>query len=340
MGVQSIVLVIILCSLSACTEEDTSAHALDPPTYPYAIIDGALSFQGTPIWFKGVNTLNTFGIGNHDLLDDWNVQIVREFIGNLREQPMAGSPIQGTDGIWLHSLQEIVDANRAHNKISILCPFGWVDESGNQTLLTGLNPSEQIYYDEYKARMRMMALQFAGQSDVWIEVWNEPYHWNNAQGYTHDMWLADQRDMLNNLRSVEGFDNIVLIPGNEQGQSEAAILSKGDLLLEGQYNVIFDLHAYEKWLIDEDSASISFRIDLLKNRGYALIFGEVGVINATGLMPVTPFLDAVSITETTTCAWLWNKNTSDQNSLLTNEGLPNNNNNQNWGSTYKAFLNK
>ena len=308
------------------------------PTLPFGIVAGELLQNGQPVQFKGVNALNTFGIGDHNLMDEWRIEIVREFIGNLREQPIAGDAIQGANGAWLHPLQNIVDENRRHHKVTMLCPFAWVEQSGKQTFFTGLNPSAQSFYGQYKLKMKDIANHFKNQPDVWIEVWNEPYHWNNENGYSHELWLKDQKDMVDNLRRVVGFENIILVPGNEQGQSESAILSKGDELLAGRYNLLFDLHAYEKWLINTSETGIIQRIQALKNRKCALLFGEIGVINSSGLMQTEAFLAAVDSTKTTTLAWLWNKNSSDPNALLDDVGQENNVNNNNWGSTFKRFL--
>lgn len=326
----------------ALTSPNLQAENLPPvptnPTLPFSIVGGELLQNGQPVQFKGVNALNTFGIGDHNLMDEWRIEIVREFIGNLREQPIAGDAIQGANGTWLHPLQNIVDENRRHQKVTILCPFGWVDQNAKQTLFTGLNPSAQSFYGQYKLKMKDIANHFKDQPDVWIEVWNEPYHWNNENGYSHELWLKDQKDMVDNLRRVVGFQNIILVPGNEQGQSESAILSKGNELLVGRYNLLFDLHAYEKWLLNTNETDIIQRIQALKNRKCAILFGEIGVINSSGLMQTETFLSAVESTKSSTLAWLWNKNGSDQNALLNDAGQENNVNNNNWGNTFKRFL--
>jgi mannan endo-1,4-beta-mannosidase len=264
-----------------------------------------------PIQLKGVNALNTFGIGDHDLMDQWNVEIVREFIGNIREQPIDGAAIQGADTSWLHPLQEVVDANRSHNKVTILCPFGWVDENGEQTSFTGLNPSEQTFYGEYKLKMREIAEHFKDQPDVWIEVWNEPYNWNNENGYIHVLWLKDQKNMVDNLRRVNGFQSIIVVPGNEQGQTENSILLYGKDLLVNRYNIIFDLHAYEKWLINTTKSGLMERVEKIKALDVAFLIGEVGVINSSGLMQHGVFLSVMDTAGISTLAWLWNKNSND-----------------------------
>jgi mannan endo-1,4-beta-mannosidase len=300
---------------------------------------GSLHYQGLPVTYQGVNAMQTFGLVDPGLMNDWKVEIVREFIGNLREQPIQGAALQASDSKWYHSLQKIVDQNRAHKRITILCPFGWVDEAGKQTLFTGLNPSAQSFYPAYRSKMQAIAEQFKNQPDVWLEVWNEPYSWNNQQGYTHALWLKDMADMVDNLRRVQGFQNIILVPGNEQGQSEAAVMAKGAELLDGRYNLLFDLHAYEKWLQNTSEAQLVSRLQALKKANFAVVIGELGVFNAGNNLDPSAFLAAVKQTDVSVMGWLWNKDTSYKNALLTNEGLPNATaENAYWGKRFQDYL--
>ncbi len=318
-----------------------SCQTDDGPVIPqtsYSISGNQIQYQGNDITLNGVNALHTFGLEQLDLMDTWNVKIVREFIGNLREQPISGGAIQDANNKWLHSLEQIVQENRKHGIATILCPFGWVDDNGNQTLFTGLNPSEQSFYSAYKAKMQEIATFFSGQEDVWIEVWNEPYHWNNENNYSHSLWLSDMRDMVGNLRSVSGFESIILIPGNEQGQSEESLVVSGQELLSDNYNLLFDLHAYEKWLNNASQADILERVERLKNTGFPLLFGEIGVRNVGDLMDPQPFLNALTQAEVSTLAWLWKREAADQSALLNEAGSPNNLNNNNWGSSFQEFL--
>ncbi len=339
----------LLCVLflTTCGEDDQPNPSTDdqlPPVPevldgPYTIEGASILKDGVPTYYKGVNTLQTFGLGDAELMNEWNVQIVREFIGNLREQPITEDAIQASDGVWYHGLQKIADRNRANDKITIFCPFGWVNEAGQQQLFTGLNPSEQPFYEAYKQKMKAIAEQFKDQPDVWIEVWNEPYSWNNSNGYTHDRWLVDMQDMVDNLRWVDGFQNIILVPGNEQDQSENALFEKGKELLEGRYNILFDLHAYEKWLVNTTEEELTDRLQAIADDDFAFIMGEVGVQNVGEVMPVQHFLDAAKATNTTTLAWLWNLNSDDKNALLTDDGQANATSDNNlWGSRFRDFL--
>ena len=331
--VTKLALLVYFC-LSCSSEENES---LSSQNSIYTTDGAQILKDGNAIDQNGVNALNTFGIDNSSLMQDWNIKIVREFIGNLREQPIKGYALRDSKNQWLHPLQQIVETHRQQGRVTILCPFGWVDTNGNQQLLTGLNPSEQLFFEAYKENMQAIANQFKGQSDVWLELWNEPYAFDDSNGYTHEMWLKDQLKMIQNLRET-GFDNIILVPGNSQGQSEDAILAYGDQITTAYDNIVFDLHAYENWLINTNETTIQNRFAKLKNANFPIIFGEIGVINTSGLMQVQDFLKVANRAKIPTLGWLWKKNQNDQNALMDGQGNPNDLNNNSWGTTFFNFL--
>lgn len=347
-----IILTICTIFLLACTDEQVSPGYGDElnsplPPIPHKIkgpfaIDGHNILKDSQVvHFKGVNAMQTFGLVNPNWMNQWKVQMVREFIGNLREQPISGSPVLASDRVWYHPLQSIVDQNRAQGMVTILCPFGWVDANGEQTLLTGLNPSDQEFYDTYQEKMKAIAQHFKDQPDVWIELWNEPYRWDNKNNYSHELWLNDMAEMIDKLRWVDGFHNVIVVPGNEQGQSADAIIEKGERLLEGRFNILFDLHAYEKWLLNTNEDQLAAKINDLKKREIPFIIGEVGVQNIVGVMEIDPFLRAAEVTNISVLAWLWNQNSDYNNALLTKDGQANATERNNyWGTKYKAFLKK
>lgn len=339
---KNLLLYLSVCTiLFSCSKEERPIEGNEEPIIEngYEVKNGQLLFNNQNIQPKGVNALNSFGIRKDGLLEEWNVSIVREFIGNLREQPITGFAIQDAQTKFLHSLDSIVINHRNNNRITILCPFGWVDELGEQTLFTGKNPKEMVFYADYKAKMKRIAEHFKGQTDVWIQVWNEPYHFDNENNYTHDLWLTDHNDMISNLRTIEGFNNIILIAGNEQGQGETVLLEKGEDLLELHNNLLFDLHAYGKWNENSTTQSIKARLMPLIEKQIPFIFGEVGVITeGAPLSDPKNLLNVCDELNIGALAWLWNRNSNDQNSLLSDNGLPNDTNNLNWGSTFKLFL--
>ena len=81
------------------------------------------------------------------------------------------------------------------------------------------------------------------------------------------------------------------------------------------------------------------RLFKLQVKKLPFLFGEVGVVTeGAPLSNPINFLEACDELSIGALAWLWNTNTEDQNSLLTDEGQPNNTNNFNWGTTFKTFL--
>jgi mannan endo-1,4-beta-mannosidase len=170
----------------------------------------------------------------------WKIGIVREFIGDLLHQPMSGRVVHSGSS-WLHPLQSIVDTNRRNSIVTILCPFGWNGTSD----FSGSNPREMPFFVDYKRRWQAVAKQFASQSDVWLELWNEPYNWH-GQNFSDSMWLSDAIEMVENIRSVN--QNIIVVPGALDGQDESIILRQGRALLTGRSDLVFDVHGYERWM--------------------------------------------------------------------------------------------
>jgi mannan endo-1,4-beta-mannosidase len=264
-------------------------------------------------------------------MNGWNLDIAREFVGNAKETPIIGGPIQSLNGSYLYSLQSIVDDNRLHNRVTILCAFGW--DGNNATEFTGKNPTQTFWWNDYKVKLAQWAVQFKNQPDVWIEVWNEPYRYDRADGYTDSIWMDDMNEMTKIIRDT-GNKNIILIPCAEQGQDESVLLNKGVEFLKNKSNILFDIHGYEKWLLDSPN-SIENRLSQLQNKNIPIVFGETAPVNAGVLMNPKAFLDILSNHGLSVCAWVWKKDESDQDALLTTSGLPNDNNNNNWGTTFK-----
>ncbi|MEX8494623.1 cellulase family glycosylhydrolase [Sphaerotilus sp.] len=320
-------------TLAAAVLCSALAHAADT----YTVSGTQILHNGNPQTFRGANAMHVFG-GSPTEMANWNVDIVRVFIGAMRDTPLTGGPVQvGTS--WLRSVQALIDANRAAGKVTILCPFGWDGTAGS--MFTGMTPSAQYFYGAYKTKMRDWAMLVKNQPDVWLEVWNEPYWWNNGNGYSDALWLSDMKTMVDNIRST-GATNIVVVPGNRQGQGEDVLLTQGRNLLAGRSNLVFDLHAYERWLEgsgepNTDLASVETRIQSVRGKGLAVLFGEIGPMNAGALMNPATFLKAARRQNLTTTAWLWKYSSTDKDALLDGAGNPNNNGNNAWGSSVLNF---
>jgi mannan endo-1,4-beta-mannosidase len=323
--------VLFVFSFVSCSKTNDVARV--EPQMEYAILGSKIVHNGVPIQLIGANALHTFG-GNSNDMSGWNMDVVREFVGNMNKQPLSGNPIQDSNGVWLHSLQEVVDNNRINHKITVICGFRW--DGNDTTLFTGKKPSAQVFWSAFKTKLTQWAVYFKDQPDVWIEVWNEPYSWDRADGYTDALWMSDMNEMYNTVRAT-GNKNIVLLPVAEQGQDESVLINVGRQFLVGKSNVLFDIHAYEKWQIYATNAVVESRLDALKNNNFAVFFGETAPVNSSGLMNPQFFLTAAYNRGMAISAWLWKYDANDQNALLNAAGLPNDLNNNSWGTMYKTL---
>lgn len=317
---------LLLFFFGSCQKEENGVNS----NSGYQITNSNISYNSKNIQLIGANTFHVFGVGSADM-NSWNLDIAREFIGNIKETPLIGNPIQDSNGKYIYSLQNIIDENRKQNKISWICAFGW--DGNPSTLFTGKSPAATFWWEDYKAKLRLWAIQFKDQNDVWIEVWNEPYRYDRADGYTDAIWLQNMNELTAIIRAT-GSKNIVVIPCAEQGQDEIVLLNKGNEFLAGKSNILFDIHAYEKWLLDSPT-NMNNRLNALNQYNLPIIFGETAPMNAGVLMNPDPFLNLIYDKGISVCAWVWKKDESDQDALMTRDGLPNNINNNNWGTTFK-----
>lgn len=313
----------------------SSKHEVVVPAGPYQVSQTKILFQGSATQYIGANALHVFGGGTSDMTA-WKMDIAREFVGNMKETPLQGATIQDANGAFLHSLQEVVNSHRADQRIIILCPFGWDGKS--TTVFSGLRPSQAPFWNEYLSRLSQWAAYFKDQPDVWIEVWNEPYRFDRADGYTDDIWTQDMTQMVNTIRNA-GNNNIVLMPCAEQGQDESVLINRGVSFLSGKNNILFDVHAYEKWLL-VSNAQMGNRLRQLHKASLPIFFGEMAPHNASVLMNPAPFLDSVYQQGFSFSAWVWKYDGTDVDALLDVSGQPNNNNNNNWGSLYKEVASR
>jgi mannan endo-1,4-beta-mannosidase len=317
-----------LCIFFSCKDDDEIV--LNSNTQIYSIAGSKILKETKPIQLIGGNSFHTFSAGSTDM-NSWNIDVAREFIGNAKETPLTGSPIKDSNAAYLHSLQSVVDGNRLNNRITILCGFGWDGKSNTE--FTGKSPSQTYWWNDYKTKLQQWAVLFKNQPDVWIEVWNEPYRYDRADGYTDAVWAKDMNELVAQIRNT-GNTNIILVPCAEQGQDESVLINKGVSFLTNKTNIIFDIHAYEKWLLDTD-VSINNRLEQLKQRNLPILIGEIAPMNAGILMNPQSFLDIIYTRGLSVCGWVWKYDENDKNALLTKAGLPNNNNNNNWGTVYK-----
>lgn len=321
--------VLVLC-LASCNKHSSPGSVTT--NSQYSITGNKIYHLTSPVQLIGANSLHVFSAGSADM-NAWNLDIAREFIGNMEQEPITGSTILDSNTSYLYSLQTMVDSNRANKKITILCPFGWNGTAA--TVFSGMMPSQTYWWTAYKTKLQQWATQFASQPDVWIEVWNEPYRYDRSDGYTDDIWMQDMTQMVNIIRNA-GNQNIILVPCAEQGQDESVLHNKGNSFLSGKTNILFTIHAYEKWLL-VSASQLGARLQALQQNNIPVIFGETAPMNAGTLMDTKPFLDSLYTRGLSVLAWVWKYDATDQDALLTATGSPNNSNNNNWGSVFKLI---
>lgn len=306
-----------------------------PPNYStskFNISGSKILYLSTPVQLVGANTFHIFGAGGSDM-NSWHMDIAREFVGNVKETPLTGSEIKDSNGSYLYSLQTVVDSNRKSHRITIICAFGW--DGTNPTLFSGTRPTKTVWWSSFQTKLLQWADHFKDQPDVWLEVWNEPYRYDRADGYTDDIWMGDMNTLVDIIRNA-GNNNIALVPCAEQGQDESVLLNKGNEFLTGKTNILFDVHAYEKWLLDVNT-NIGKRLGQLQQKGLPILIGETAPMNAGTLMNPQSFLDSIYNRGISVCAWTWKYADIDQDALLNSVGLPNNVNNNNWGTLYRGM---
>ncbi|WP_295668669.1 cellulase family glycosylhydrolase [uncultured Mucilaginibacter sp.] len=332
--ISQLVALALSCFLfAACKKSPVHAVVIQPTitdTSAYQTSGTKITYHLNPVQLIGANAFHVFGAGGSDM-KSWHMDIAREFIGNAKETPVSGGVIKDSNGSYLHSLQTVVDSNRRSNRITIICAFGW--DGTQATLFTGRRPTQTAWWGNFQTVLQQWAAHFKNQPDVWIEVWNEPYRYDRTDGYTDDVWMSDMNSLTGVIRNT-GNNNIILIPCAEQGQDESVLNNKGPAFLTGKMNILFDAHAYEKWLMVSD-ANIGARLGKLKQNNIPVIFGETAPMNAGALMNPQSFLDSVYNRGLSVCAWVWKNDDTDLDALRTSAGLPNNTGNNNWGSLYQ-----
>ncbi|MBS1978803.1 MAG: cellulase family glycosylhydrolase [Bacteroidetes bacterium] len=294
----------------------------------YSIKNEFIYYKEKPIQLIGANALHVFGGSSQDM-SAWKLDIVREFVGNVKETPLTGSTIQDANGAYLHPLQEIVNEHRANGRIIIICPFGWDGTASTQ--FTGLSPSLASFLPAYLNKLQQWAIQFKDQPDVWIEVWNEPYRYDRSDGYTDNIWTADMNMLVSKIRDA-GNQNVVLVPCAEQGQDESVLVNRGVNFIAGKVNILYDVHAYEKWLL---TGTIGSRLSQLRKLHLPVFFGELAPLNAGTLMNPKAFLGSAYAKGFSMAAWVWKHDATDPDALLDAAGQPNNSDNNQWGSLFK-----
>jgi len=238
--------------------------------------------------------------------------------------------ITNVNDVNISQLQQIVDDNRAHGIVTILDCHQW--GTGNDGGYTGVDPQSEWWYNDYKNKLGQIAAHFANQSDAWIETWNEPYQngdQNQASG--NERWVGFEKEAIGIIREA-GNNNIIVVNAPNWGADDGAIVAKGNEILNGQNNILFDLHGYDGMDGPNNSEqSDENKIRAMQNVNEAVLIGETGPSNNDNHMDPTPVLDAVRKTGVSITAWCWGS--GDGNRIAAEDGSGR----TNWGNQYISF---
>ncbi|WP_191964817.1 cellulase family glycosylhydrolase [Synechococcus sp. RSCCF101] len=293
----------------------------------------------------GANALHVFG-GDSGAMARWTLTIVREVIPAMRDQPINAPAGRDARGRVLHDLRGVVERNRANGLITILCPFGWTGLE--EDVMAGRSPGAVAWASDYRATLQGWARAFRNDADVWLELWNEPYDWQATAASDGLQWRAEMQELVAAVRAVAP-QLTVVVPAGAMGQNEQVLLDHGRSLLGTDPHLVFDLHAYERWLPPAApvapeapprqhpaQATIQRRLRALRRRGLPLIIGETGPANAGLSLDPEPLLRAADAEGLPVLAWLWKRDRSDPSALL-GEDNAERSGTDTWGGLFHAF---
>ena len=302
------------------------------PALGLAVREGKLCVNGSVASLRGANAMHVFGGNSSDMIS-WGMTVVREFVGNLQFQPFWGQyASQDETGKWLHPLEAVIKSNSNNGFVTIVCVFGW--NASTPTL--GLVPSTQSWFTNYTTRLAALAsaLQTIDPIHTILEVWNEPFKWNVVT--PGNIWATEMGTLADTVRSA-GFTGVIAVPVSATGQDESVLLTNGLTFMIGRGDIIFDIHAYEKWILSETVAAMVARLEALVALKIPFLIGETSPMNAGVLMDPRPLLNFSDTMNFSLTAWLWKYSITDLTALLLADGTPNNIGNNMWGTSLQNF---
>lgn len=256
----------------------------------YSVSGGQIKKDGATFTVKGVNIPGPNWYWDREVTQDTNL------IANVWKfnAVRVNCLLKKTDTPWQqytvnNDLNKIVNEFTSRGVVVI---FDAHDQTGSY-----YTDSSSPSLTELSNWFKNLATTYKNNSAVWFEVQNEPgaetYPENNGQ-----TWLTVHQRIIKDIRST-GNNSIILCEGTSWGQDagtwdannvpewRSAILTHGSKLLsfDGQNynNIVFSIHVYDQFGyyggFSSDS-KIADYIGRVKAKGYALIIGEYGTINA------------------------------------------------------------
>jgi hypothetical protein len=206
---------------------------------------------------KGINMFAWEGISQvNSLMNQWGFNTVRvpNYLLGSYNQPHPAANNYGTN-------HQIVDAFTSQGAVVI---FDAHDRIGGYY--------ENNQWEILKDYWRDMAREFKDNPYVWFNLHNEP---GNATA-NPEKWVSYHRELIDIIRS-EGADNLIVVDGEAWGQDipTQTIANYANEVLEQNDNIIFSIHAYERW----NNNDLAKYLDELFVRDLPVIIGEYGAEN-------------------------------------------------------------
>ena len=125
----------------SCNKKNTT-DAPNNFTDKFTINGTKIYHYNNAVQLIGADAFHIFSAGGSDM-NKWNIDIAREFVGNVKEARLNGAVFQDANGAYLYSMQSVADSNRKNNRVTIFCAFGW-DGKGT-TEFTGKRPGQTTW---------------------------------------------------------------------------------------------------------------------------------------------------------------------------------------------------
>eukprot|EP00040_Diaphanoeca_grandis_P035597 m.224315 g.224315 ORF g.224315 m.224315 type:complete len:2544 (-) comp33425_c1_seq2:150-7781(-) len=278
----------------------------------FEIIGPHIVVNGRPTVFTGVNTMHIYG-GNSDNYPQLGISMVREFVGAVAHVPMYGSWASLIDGEYLHPLGKVLDNNEKNGLVTILDLHRW--NKSDHTEFWAKIPSETPWYDAFLERVTTdFAELLRGRANVFLSIWNEPFHWDNLDGHMDadsDLWFDEMNALVTAIRNAN-ITNVLVVPVGRMGQAEEILFtnSNAQRLLARHNNILFDVHAYTRWLkpsghTPSPETDMRARLSALYDADIAVVVGEIGPSVAGSLRDPQPFLNVARKLGASVLAWQW-----------------------------------
>ena len=95
---------ILLCPLIFSCKKNISS--IIPAKEKYNITGSKIYNYNNPVQLIGADAFHVFSAGRSDM-NKWDIDIAREFVGNVKQSPLSDNVLQDATGAYLHPLQTV-----------------------------------------------------------------------------------------------------------------------------------------------------------------------------------------------------------------------------------------